>query len=147
MIQYDIIVDADQVEAKLAALQGKLLHWGDAMRAVGAAFKQYYATKPFVSRGSIYGTAWPDLQPAYKSWKARKYPGRPILVRTNALAEGFSFMSTTNTVRVFNTVEYFKKHQTGDGVPQRISMAMNRELEGMASQLIALDLQRKVNSI
>lgn len=147
MISYEIIVDKAEVDSKLRSLQSKLLNWEASMAAVGGAFKTYYSTKPFVSRGSIYGKVWPDLKPAYKSWKARKYPGRPILVLRNKLATGFTFLSTTNSVRVWNTVDYFEKHQLGQGTPQRISMAINKELQGMASQLIGEDLQRKVNSL
>lgn len=146
-IEYTIEVDSAEVDRKLRNLQGLLLRWDEAMVAIGAAYKQYLSTKPFASRGSVFGAVWPDLQPAYKSWKARKYPGRPILVRSNALSRGFEFMSTTNSVRMFNKVAYFEKHQKGEGVPQRTSMAFNQELKLTASDIIAKDLQRKMQAI
>lgn len=146
-MEYEIVVDNSKVEATLAKLNGLLLSWPEAMLAVGRAFKQYYSTKPFVSRGSIFGKVWPDLKPSYAAWKAKKFPGTPILVRSGDLSKGFDFLSASNEVRLFNTVDYFKKHQEGDGVPQRISMALNLELQTMAQDIMAKDLQRKVNSL
>lgn len=34
--------------------------------------------------------AWPALSPAYAEWKAEKYPGAPILVRTGRLRESLT---------------------------------------------------------
>lgn len=135
------------LQGKLARLKTGLLDWSSAMRAVGQAFKEYYSTVPFASRGSVFGDTWPDLNPAYKSQKAKKYPGRPILVRTGALQKGFIFTSTRDSVRLGNQVDYFEKHQMGDGVPQRITMALNDERAKAASDILRGDLIKKVDNL
>ena len=146
-MEFDVIVDTRQVNKVLDSLRTKLLNWSDGMEAVGSAFKQYYATKPFASRGSVFGSVWPDLQPAYASYKARKFPGRPILVATGAMAQGFDFTANSDQVKVFNPVDYFEKHQKGESVPQRTSMALNSELKQMAQDILQKDLQAKMRGL
>ncbi|HID08258.1 MAG TPA: hypothetical protein EYP10_14050 [Armatimonadetes bacterium] len=41
--------------------------------------------KVFASRGAILGASWAPLSPRYAKWKARHYPGRPIMVRSGRL--------------------------------------------------------------
>lgn len=145
----DFEVDVSGVkdlQGRLTRLKASLLDWSSAMRAVGQSFKEYYSTVPFASRGSVFGDTWPDLNPAYKSQKAKKYPGRPILVRTGAMQKGFNFTSTRDSIRLGNQVKYFAKHQEGDGVPQRIMLALNDERVRAASDILRDDLIKKVDN-
>lgn len=146
-MQYQIVVDNKDVTLKLKKLADSLGHWESSMRAIGKAYKQYYATKPFASRGTVFGEQWPALKASYAAWKARKYPGAPILVRTGLMAKSFAFRAASDQVTLFNETDYFEKHQKGEGVPQRVSMALNDELELMAQDIIYKDLERKVNAV
>lgn len=135
-------------KAKMAKLERVLGEWAGAMRGIGEDFKQYYENVPFVSRGSIYGSPWPDLSPSYKSWKAEFYPGRPMMVLTGAMQAGFYFVSNGDMIRLSNSVEYFEKHQFGDSqVPQRIIMALTEERKNVAVDIIQGELNRKVKEL
>lgn len=69
-------------------------------------------------RGQTGG--WDPLSPGYAAWKARHYPGRPILVRTGAL-----YASLTTKLDVLqvgptrmvagSSSTYGRYHQTGAG--------------------------------
>lgn len=144
-MEYSIeITGVNDIQARLNKLQNSLLDWGNAMASIGKAYKAYYSSVPFASRGSIYGQAWPALNPKYKSWKAKEFPGRPMLVRTGTMMRGFRFMSTRSQVRVFNKLDYFEKHQEGIGVPQRIVMALTQERRDAALEILKDDLNKKV---
>ena len=140
------IPEIPRVQAQLSRLQSSLMDWQTAMATIGAAYKSYFSSVPFASRGSVFGTTWPDLNPQYESWKADHYPGKPILIRTGALSEGFDFTSTRNAVKIFNSVEYFRDHQQGIGVPQRVMMALNDERKQAAYDIILDELNRKVRN-
>lgn len=161
-MQYEVLVNKTDVQRKLTKLQGTLLDWRDAMFTIGQAFKQYYATKPFASRGSIYGQPWPSLiSKRYEAWKSQHYRGYPILVRSGDLSRGFNFASDRAQVRLFNAMSYFKKHQLGStqkstdpesgitfkGTPQRTIMALNQELVGLAGEIMGKQLQIKMRGL
>lgn len=146
-MEYSVeITGVRNLQARLGQLQSSLLDWGDAMASIGEAYKAYYSSVPFASRGSIYGQPWPALNPKYKSWKAKKFPGRPMLVRTGKMMRGFSFLSTRNQVKFFNKVDYFEKHQEGIGVPQRIVMALTQERRDAALDILKGELTKKVGA-
>lgn len=137
----------DDIRAKLDKLKRGLMDWNQTLAVIGKAFQDYYSSVPFASRGTVFGQQWEDLNPAYATWKAKNYPGRPILVRSGDLQKGFFFVSSNNEVKLSNKVVYFKKHQFGEGVPQRISMALNDERKKAASDIIRDDIQKKVNAL
>ena len=69
---------------------------------------------------------WPPLSPAYAKWKAKAYPGQPIMRRTDTLYRSLTnsttesmHETTRNTFRWGTKVPYARYHQFGRGVPQR----------------------------
>lgn len=57
--------------------------WGD---DVAAAF-----TEQFRSEGArLLKSVWAPLSPRYAAWKARHFPGKPILQRTGEMMTGFT---------------------------------------------------------
>lgn len=70
----------------------------------------------FSSRGE---GRWPQLSPKYAAWKARNFPGRPILVRTEELKKSLTqstrllSRSEFDVAILSSDVEYAKFHQTG----------------------------------
>lgn len=140
------VTGVQNLQAKLGRLERTLMDWSDAMASIGKAYKAYYSSVPFASRGTIYGGKWPDLNPTYKSWKARKFPGRPMLVRTGKMMDSFTFTSSKNDMRIGNTAEYFEKHQKGEGVPQRIVMALTDERRKAAVEILSKELSKKVRA-
>lgn len=53
--------------------------------------------RQFASLGAYGGAPWPALSPKYAAWKARRYPGKPILRRTDEL---FTSLTQGPAVRV-----------------------------------------------
>ena len=56
------------------------------------AFFRYMA-KVFRTEGSASGGKWKKLSPKYKTWKAKKYPGKTILRREDKLYESLTTKS------------------------------------------------------
>lgn len=75
--------------------------------------------KQFQTQGTHSGTRWANLSPAYAAWKARRYPGKPILVRTGALRESLIRrpmdvdIVTDRGMTVGTSIPYAKWHQRG----------------------------------
>lgn len=82
--------------------------------------------KQFNSEGSYSGDRWQALSPAYAAWKAKRYPGKPILQRTGDMMAGFTQRPFAvevieNDFMVIGSADPKAKfHQHGGGrLPQR----------------------------
>lgn len=79
--------------------------------------------RQFSSQGRYGSGGWSPLSPGYASWKARHYPGRPILEREGdlrrSLTEPAVYLATPRSMVVGSDVEHGLYHQRGDGVPRR----------------------------
>jgi phage gpG-like protein len=69
--------------------------------------------RQFVAQGTP--RRWAPLSPAYARRKARRYPGRPILVRTTRMKRGFRWEARPRSLRVINRV---MAGQKGRGRPR-----------------------------
>lgn len=76
----------------------------DVTRIADSVFKTRERTK-FASEGASDAAAWPALSPAYAKQKAKKYPGRKILVMTGALRDGVSTESPGHVAQTANVGE------------------------------------------
>ena len=81
--------------------------------------------RQFDSEGAYGSGGWPALSPDYAAWKARYFPGKSILRRTDALYDsltrrplGIEVIEPGYMV-LGSDVDYLKYHQRGDGVPRR----------------------------
>jgi len=82
--------------------------------------------KQFSSEGSYASGGWSPLSPKYAAWKARHYPGQPILVATGALSASltqrpFGVESIEpHSMAIGSDNEVGGYHQNGtDKMPQR----------------------------
>ena len=80
----------------------------------------------FRSQGAYGSGGWAPLSPRYAAWKARHYPGRPILQRSGDLMESltvrpFGVDIVESQFAVFGSgVDYGLYHQQGtDSMPRR----------------------------
>lgn len=82
--------------------------------------------RQFGSEGGYGSGGWPALSPAYATWKARNYPGKPILQRTGELIEsltrrpfGVEVIEPTH-MALGSGVAHGAYHQAGGGnLPRR----------------------------
>lgn len=96
-----------------------------AFRAIADAFAAF-ERRQFESEGVAgTGSPWAPLSPRYAAWKARRYPGQPILVATGALRRSLTERPLgverigSDYAELGSEVAYGRFHQQGDGVPQR----------------------------
>jgi phage gpG-like protein len=81
--------------------------------------------RQFATEGRTGSAGWAPLSPAYAAWKARRYPGKTILRRTDELFRSLTEGPQVRIVdRVFmvigSAVEHGRYHQAGGGnLPRR----------------------------
>jgi len=82
--------------------------------------------RQFDSEGAYGSGGWQALSPAYAAWKARLYPGKPILERTGDLRESLTQrpfgieVITPQSLTVGSGIDYGRYHQSGGpNLPQR----------------------------
>lgn len=91
--------------------------------------------KQFATEGAHASGGWAPLSPRYAAWKARHYPGRPILVLTGDLKESltrrpFDIEIITPKLAIFGSaVVYGGYHQRGEGHNPRRRPVELRESE------------------
>ncbi|QIN94340.1 hypothetical protein SEA_ABBA_11 [Arthrobacter phage Abba] len=97
-------------------------HVGDAepaMRAMAEYQVKVVNKRAFDQQGTPETGAWAPLSPPYARWKAKRRPGRPILVFDGDLREsmtvpGKGVFEVTGTQFVVGTaIDYAKYHQQG----------------------------------
>ena len=119
------------VKALIAGLLERLRSlrpaWGDVVREVWAG-----EVERFAAGGD---PAWPPLNPTYAAWKAKRFPGRPTLVRTGRLYRSLTGRGTgadarvalgDREVRIGTRVPYAIRHVRGtQNMPVRDPMGMS----------------------
>ena len=82
--------------------------------------------RQFKSEGAYGSGGWPALSPRYAAWKAKHYPGKPILERTGELKDSLTRrplgieVLTPSSMTVGSGIDYGRFHQAGGGrLPQR----------------------------
>jgi phage gpG-like protein len=81
--------------------------------------------RQFKSSGRYASGGWPALSPRYAAWKAKHYPGAPILVRSGDLRDSLTRrpfgvdVIEKKSMAIGSDVPYGLYHQRGEGLPQR----------------------------
>jgi phage gpG-like protein len=114
-----------RITVDVAAAQAMLGGVADGVDDLRPAFERMHeifvrmVSEQFATQGGRTG-AWAPLTPRYRAWKARRYPGRPILVRTMRMVTsrrhvtGETVYEVTPTYATFGTrVPYARFHQFG----------------------------------
>lgn len=118
--------DGDQqVGRTLTGLMDTIADAREPLDAIGnriAAFEE----RQFSSQGGYGSGGWSPLSPRYAAWKAKHYPGKPILQRTGELkasltSRPFGIDEVDLKTAVFGTgLPYSAYHQHGtDRMPMR----------------------------
>lgn len=76
--------------------------------------------RQFASEGAYGAGGWAPLSPIYREWKERAYPGRPIMVLSNALKRSLTRKPlgvqryTETSMELGTSVPYARHHQRGN---------------------------------
>ncbi len=97
---------------KLQKLGRGINQMPEVMDRMGDYLAAYYANEGIRSAGQVFGTPWPKLSPAYASLKRKKYASAPMMVATGALQRGFRYTASATSVKIYNTQDYFKFHNS-----------------------------------
>ncbi len=101
----------------------------------------------FEAQGSRGGAQWQPLSENYGKWKARKYPGKPILVKTERLRRSFSLGGQKGGDQVYEAqplsltmgtaVPYARYHQRGTArmAARPILQPTQRDIDRIVSRL------------
>ncbi len=104
----------------------KLLRFGESARKLDRVYPvladhfHEIEKRAFATEGASQGAKWTPLSPRYAAWKARRYPGKPILEREGHLKESLTSFSHSGSVFdksaegmfVGSSIDYGKYHQS-----------------------------------
>jgi hypothetical protein len=139
----------EQVKKMLTELGLDLRNLRGAMNEVGRTTINYFGGQVFASRGATIngGQRWQRLNDKYAAQKAKKYAGRPILVRTGQMQTSFKYSSTGTSVEITNTAPHFKYHQSSDTrrvLPRRVMIGVYQGMQADVTATIASALAKKI---
>lgn len=120
-----------------------------AMTDVGDHAKKYFGGQVFASRGGVLGQNWPRLSPAYAAQKAKRYPGRPVLVRTGVMQRSFTSKPSNMSVTISNDAPWFKYHQSSAArtkIPRRVMIGVYNGMQSDVTNIIARALTKKIQA-
>lgn len=141
MADFVVTIKGDkEFREKLLAFVGQGLDLKKSMNETGDYLTRFWSGEVFVSRGGVINERWADLNPSYAAWKARMWPGRPPLVRTGLMQQGFRHKSTKLSTELWNEAEYFKYHQEGWGVPERVMMKVDDQRGARIAKYVIGDI-------
>jgi phage gpG-like protein len=141
------ITGSDKVVKKLNKL-GELNFEPEFIK-LGDWLKEYYSGPVFLSSGSVLGAPWAPLSSNYQKYKAKKFTGRGILEKTGTMRKSFQAEATKNSVKITNTADYFKYHQSSAPrtvLPRRIMLGTNAVIKTKIKDLLGEGIKRMVNS-
>ena len=141
-------VDIDGVEISTRAfrsLDETISDWREVWPEVGLYYFRAM-TEQFESLGSRGGTQWQPLSEKYRQWKEKRYPGKPVMIRTFRLLRSFSLGgSAPDQVQILeplsytvgSTVPYARYHQYGTKrMPKRTLVApTQRDIDRIVSRM------------
>lgn len=124
-----VITGGEQAMAKLRHLGRDINVMPATMDKIGDYLAAYYANEGIRSAGQVFGTTWPKLSTAYANRKRKLYADAPMMVASGALQAGFRYTAGMTSVKIYNTQDYWKFHQSTEPrtkIPFRPSAGINR---------------------
>ncbi|WP_152467701.1 phage virion morphogenesis protein [Gordonia terrae] len=141
-------VDGDaQLKAMLSGLSLDLQNLRPAMDEVGRGAVRMFSGPVFASRGQRLGESWPRLSTDYAAQKAKRYAGRPVLVRTGQMQSRFGHQAAATSVTIYNLDPKFKFHQSNaprSKIPRRAMIGIYQGLDNDVRNTVAAVIARKI---
>jgi len=136
--------------AKLRVITGGFKNWADEFSTMGEYLVKYYSQYPFFTEGEVFGERWPELAESTVKEKAKDYQNRPMLIRTKLMSSSFAFSSSSSTLLIYNSADYFAYHQSSEPrtkLPRRAMMAVNKEIVNEIRNIMVTGIRRRMNVV
>ena len=151
MIQMQIkITGTKQLKQKLTRLGSSLYDLRNSMGKIGNEAAKYYSNQGFNSQGGVFGTTWSPLARRTLARKTKRFPGRPPLVATGKMRDGFTYVASARQVVIGNKMDYFKYHQSTllrTRLPRRQTMGINAPIKNMIRDIISAEVKGKIQAL
>jgi len=95
------------------------------------------------SEGSHLGTAWKARKPQ-QGKDGQRVDTWPLLEKTGKMRKSFSFQSTKDSMRIFNTASYFPYHQSSASrrkLPHRPMLVLSPKLKEQIVKIFQAELR------
>lgn len=124
-IAIDLKVDADETIERMEDMREQAHDLRPVFRWAKRELEKSYAAN--IAASGLLAGGWDPLSPSYALWKAARFPGAPMMVRTGRLFRSISELNdssinviTKTSAQFGTTVEYAKFHQYGTSkMPKR----------------------------
>lgn len=117
------------------------------------SFNQH-AGQQFDTKGQHMGTKWRSLSPGYKAWKASRYPGKPLMIRSTKLVKSLADKNSPHAIfrhdgrkmAIGSRVPYAIYHQEGGNgrPPKRPLFVVTKQISNEWAEILAGDLEAKI---
>lgn len=125
-----------QLDRRLKMIRVNLKSLFPAMKKTGAYLRDFIKGDVFDTRGGVIG----------EKWKPRKGGGSwPILEKTGKMRRSFKYTPKPLEVKIFNTTDYFKYHQSRmprRRLPRRIMMKLDKARKNHILQLFRKEINK-----
>lgn len=135
---------------RLANLGDQLTNFDSALDDIGEEMTSFFSGQVYASQGAELDDQWQPLSAAYELQKAKKYPGRGILIASGEMQNSYFHESDSNSLVVSNSSDHFPYHQSDEprttNLPRRASMAVVPQVKQIIAQVIDDDIDKKITS-
>lgn len=138
-----------QLSRVLKNIGSEVKDWEPAFKEASEELKTIFANDVFETRGGEIGEKWPPLKPQYLARKAAGgFPTDP-LVKTGKMKNSFQNLYKADYAEVWNSVEYFKYHQSNKPrrvLPRRVMMKLGENQKQLVVKVFHTHWQKKVKN-
>lgn len=124
-VRFTFAVEGEvQIDRTLARFAENITDATEVWENLAARFARM-ERRQFDSEGAYGSGGWAALSPAYAAWKARAYPGKPILERTGDLKDSLTQrpfgveVIEARAMAVGSGIDYGRFHQAGTSTMPR----------------------------
>lgn len=127
-----------QLARRLRGIDKELKNWKPAFKKTAEDLKNVFSSEVFETQGRAIGVSWKPLSPAYRAYKARRYPGKGILEATGKMRGSFKTLYKTDMAVIWNSAVYFKYHQSNKPrrrLPRRVMLKLGHQQREMIQKI------------
>lgn len=136
---FDIKIDLEgerQLNRRLRIVSSGVKNLYPAMKTTGQLLQDLFEGAVFQTKGAVIGEPWAKRKYSYP-W--------PILEKTGKMRRGFKYKASSMKAEIYNTVEYFKYHQSilpRRKLPRRVMMKVDVKRRDAIVQIFRKEINK-----